>query len=191
MKTLAASLAIFAIATAAVPAQAMDDDLTAKIQVNAPIYAILSPCHLRAIGAAVEHGAVLARANADPEAEALIGRLHRETQAAYLKAGNRLAFCKDFAAANSQYVKFRVTISAGVFASRANPRVRAAVAYNICGVGPAIKLSQTDKKGYEDIRLKLQTEHEIAKELAEVGGKNVAAELAAVTEQFCAARWTN
>lgn len=80
----------------------------AKVRINAPIYALLSVCDLRAINAAAKHAGVIEAAKSDPKAEDLMTRLHRETQAAYMKArkaGDPLAFCRDFIAANSQYVR--------------------------------------------------------------------------------------
>jgi hypothetical protein len=47
-----------------------------------------------------------------PSADKLAYRVHYETQTAYIKArdgGQRVAFCKDFMAANSQYAKARFT----------------------------------------------------------------------------------
>ena len=60
----------------------------------------------------VNHATMLQAVKSDPNAKKLSFRLTYETQAAYIKArdtGQRLAFCKDFIAANSQYAKARVT----------------------------------------------------------------------------------
>jgi hypothetical protein len=193
MKRCLTAFAIAAILFTPLAARAADDVLMDQVRINAPIYALLLVCDLRAINAAAEHSAVLAKVKSDPEASALVGRLHRETQAAYIKArnaGKRIAFCKDFIAANSQYAKARVTVMAEGIKSNVNARVRAAVARDICGIGTAAKLStKADKNEYASIRQSLQIEHKIAKEDAEMKGWSVADEIAAVTEQFCAAGW--
>ena len=106
-------LVAFAIAANLFPmlaAQAADNALMDKVRINAPIYALLQVCDLRAINAAADNAGVLAGVKSNPEAQGLMRRLHRETQAAYIKArdaGNRLAFCRDFITANSQYAKAR------------------------------------------------------------------------------------
>ena len=108
-------LVVFAIAASLFPmlaVQAADNALMAKVRINAPIYALLSVCDLRAINAAADHAGIIEAAKSDPKAQDLMSRLHRETQAAYMKARNagvRLAFCRDFVAAHSQYAVARVT----------------------------------------------------------------------------------
>src|SRR5260221_34615 len=71
--------------------------------------------------------------------------------------------------------------------SHVNDRVRAAIAYNVCGANTSAKLSKADWKPYALIKKMLQIEHKLAKENAETNGWNVTEETTAVTEQFCAA----
>ena len=120
-----------------------------KVQINAPIYALLSVCDLRAINAAADNAGVLAGVKSNPEARDLMRRLYGEAQAAYIKArdaGARLAFCRDFVAANSQYAKARVTAVTGGYLSGVNARVRAAIGHDVCKQGDAVKLSKADRE---------------------------------------------
>jgi hypothetical protein len=136
-------LAAFAIAAslfAPFAAQAGDDALMDKVRINVPIYALLPMCDLRVINAALGHDAVLAAVKSDPDAQALLRRLHAETRAAYFKArdaGNRLAFCRDFIAANSEYTKARVTAVAEGYLRIVNARVRGAIGHDVCSQGEA------------------------------------------------------
>ena len=55
---------------------------------------------------------MLEAVKSEPNANKLAYRLHYETQTAYVKARDgrqRIGFCKDFIAANSQYAKARFT----------------------------------------------------------------------------------
>src|SRR5262249_39658551 len=72
----------------------------------------------------------------DPNANKLAYRLHYETQTAYIKArdgGQRVAFCKDFIAANSQYAKARFTAVVEDHMSDVSGSVQKAIAHNVCG----------------------------------------------------------
>jgi trimethylamine:corrinoid methyltransferase-like protein len=115
--------------------------------------------------------------------------VHYETQTAYIKArdgGQRVAFCKNFIAANSQYAKARFTAVVEDHMSDVSISVQKAIAHNVCGA-PPVKLSKADWKPYALIKKMLQNEQKLARENAETNGWNVTEETAAVTEQFCAA----
>ena len=133
---------------------------------------------------------MLAGVNSDPEAQDLMRRLQRETQAACIKArdaGNRLAFCRDFITANSQYAKARVTAVTEGYLSGVNARARKAIGHDVCKQGDAVKLSKADREDYETMQRILQVEQKVAREDAQQRGWNVTEEVAAVTEQFCMA----
>ena len=186
-------LVAFAIAASLFPmlaAQAADNALMAKVRINAPIYALLLVCDLRPINAAADNGSVLAGVKSGPAAQDLMRRLHGEAQAAYIKArdaGNRLAFCRDFIAANSQYAKARVTAVTEGYLSGVNARARTAIGHDVCKQGDAVKLSKADREGYETMQRILRVEQKIAREDAQAKGWNVTEEVAAVTDQFCMA----
>ena len=78
-----------------------------------PVVSLAKVCDIRINDATSgDHRAMLEAVKSDPNANKLAYRLHYEMQTAYIKArdgGQRLAFCKDFIAANSQYAKARVT----------------------------------------------------------------------------------
>ena len=156
-------LVVFAIAASLFPmpaAQAADNALMDKVRINAPIYALLLVCDLRAIDAAADNAGVLAGVKSDPEAQALMRRLHGKAQAAYIKArdaGNRIAFCRDFIAANSQYAKARVTAVTEGYLSGVNARARTAIGHDVCKQGDAVKLSKADREGYETMQRILQS----------------------------------
>ena len=68
----------------------------------------------------------------DPNANKLAYRVHYETQTAYIKArdgGQRVAFCKDFIAANSQYAKARFTAVIEDHMSHVSTSVQKAIAH--------------------------------------------------------------
>ena len=192
-------LAAFAVATSpfAPVAHAMfapvahaNDALEAKVRAYVPVVSLAKVCDFRINEATLgDHRAILEAVKSDPNANKLAYRLHYEMQTAYIKArdgGQRLAFCKDFIAANSQYAKARFTAVVEGLISDVSTSVRKAIAHNICGAPPA-KLSKADWKSYALIKQILQNEHKLAKENAEANEWNVADERAAVTEQFCAA----
>ena len=133
---------------------------------------------------------MLEAVKSDPNANKLAYRLHYQTQTAYIKArdgGQRVAFCKDFIAANSQYAKARFTAVVEDHMSDVSTGVRKAIAYNVCGASAPAKLSKADWKPYALLKKMLQMEQKLAEENAETNGWNVAEETRAVTEQFCAA----
>ena len=184
-------LAAFAIATTLfAPVAHANDALEAKVRAYAPVFSLAKVCDIRVNDAtSVDHRAMLGSVKSDPNANKLAFRLHYETQTAYIKArdgGQRLAFCKDFIAANSQYAKARVTAVVEDHMKDVSTSVQKAIAHNVCGAPPA-KLSKADWKSYALIKQLLQMEQKLAKENAETNGWNVANERAAVTEQFCAA----
>ncbi len=132
---------------------------------------------------------MLKAVKSDPNADKLAYRLHYEAQTAYIKArdgGQRVAFCKDFIAANSQYAKARFTAVVEDHMNGVSTSVHKAIAHNVCGA-PAVKLSKADWKPYAQIKKMLQNEQRLAKENAETNGWNLTQETMAVTEQFCAA----
>jgi hypothetical protein len=184
-------LAAFAIAISLfAPVAHANDALEAKVRAYVPVISLAKVCDFKIDDAVSgDHRAIVGAVKSDPNADKLAFRLHYETQTAYIKArdgGQRLAFCKDFIAANSQYAKARVTAVVEGHMRDVSTRVQKAIAHNVCGAPPA-KLSKADWKPYALIKQLLQNEHKLAKENAETNGWNVADERAAVTEQFCAA----
>jgi hypothetical protein len=185
-------LATFAIATSLfAPVAQANDALEAKVRAYVPVFSLASVCDIRINDATLaDHRAMLDAVKSDANADELAYRLHYETQTAYIKArdgGQRLTFCRDFIAANSQYAKARVTAVVEDHMSDVNDHVRAAIAYNVCGANTPAKLSKADWKPYALIKNMLQVEQKLAKENAETKGWNVTEETTAVTEQFCAA----
>src|SRR6187399_2211663 len=184
-------LAAFTIAASLfAPVANANDALEAKVRAVVPVVSLAKFCDIRINDAILrEHPAILAAVKSDPSAQKIAFRLNYETQTAYIKArdaGQRLAFCKDFIAANNQYGKARFTAVVEGHLSDVSNGVRKAIAHNVCGAPPA-KLSRADWKSYAAIKQVLQIEHKLAKENAETNGWDVAAERAAVTERFCAA----
>ena len=107
-------LAAFAIATSLfAPVAYANDALEAKVRAYVPVVSLAKVCDLRISDAASgEHRAMYEAVKSDPNANKLAYRVHYETQTAYIKArdgGQRVAFCRDFIAANSQYAKARFT----------------------------------------------------------------------------------
>jgi hypothetical protein len=185
-------LAAFAIAASLfAPVAHANDALEAKMRAYVPVVSLAKVCDIRINDAtSADHRAMLEAVKSDPNADKLAYRLHYEAQTAYIKArdgGQRVAFCKDFIAANSQYAKARVTAVVEGHMSDVSTSVQKAIAYNVCGASASAKLSKADWKSYALIKQILQIEHKLAKENAETNGWNVADERAAVTEQFCAA----
>jgi len=183
--------AAFAIAPSLFVATAQANDaLETKVRAYVPVVSLAKFCDITINDAILgEHAAMLQAVKSDQNAKKLAFRLNYETQTAYIKArdaGQRLAFCKDFIAANSQYGKARFTAVVEGHLSDVSNGVRKAIAHNVCGAPPA-KLSRADWKSYAAIKQVLQIEHKLAKENAETNGWDVAAERAAVTERFCAA----
>ena len=107
-------LAAFAItASLFAPVARANDALEAKVRVYVPVVSLAKVCDIRINDATSgDHRAMLKAVKSDPNANKLAYRLHYETQTAYIKArdgGQRVAFCKDFIAARSQYGKARFT----------------------------------------------------------------------------------
>jgi hypothetical protein len=185
------SLAAFGIvASVSASAAQADDALEAKLRVYVPLVSLAKMCDMRINDAtSSDHQAMLGAVKSDPGASKLAYRLQYETQAAYIKArdgGQRLVFCREFIAANRQYVKARVTAVFEAHMRDVSAGVQKAIAHNVCGA-PPVKLSKADWKPYALIKKMLQNEQKSARENAETNGWNPAEETAAVTEQFCAA----
>ena len=183
--------AAFAIAPSLFVATAQANDaLETKVRAYVPVVSLAKFCDIKINDAILgEHPAMLQAVKSDPNADKLAYRLHYEAQTAYIKArdaGRRLAFCKDFIAANSQYGKARFTAVVEGHMSDVSTSVQKAIAHNVCGA-PPVELSNADWKPYAQIKKMLQTEHKLAKENAETNGWNVTGETTAVTDQFCAA----
>ena len=155
-----------------------------------PVVSLAKVCDIKINDATLgDHRAMLEAVKSDPNADKLAYRLHYETQTAYIKArdgGRRVAFCKDFIAANRRYAKARITAVVEGHMSDVSTSVQKAIAHNVCGA-PPVKLSKADWKSYAAMKQVLQIEHKLAKENAETNGWDVDDERAAVTEQFCAA----
>jgi hypothetical protein len=101
------SLAAFAIATSQfAPVANANDALEAKVRAYVPVVSLAKVCDITINDATSgDHRAMLQAVKSDPNASKLAFRLHYEVQTAYIKArdgGQRVAFCKDFIAANSQ-----------------------------------------------------------------------------------------
>jgi hypothetical protein len=173
-----------------VPVAQANDALEAKVRAYVPVVSLAKVCDIRINDATLgDHRAMLEAVKSDLTLNKLAYRLHYEMQTAYIKArdgGQRVAFCKDFIAANSQYAKARVTAVVEGHMSDVSTSVQKAIAHNVCGAPPA-KLSKADWKPYALIKKMLQVEQKLAKENAEANGWNVTEETTAVTEQFCAA----
>ena len=185
-------LAAFAIAASLfAPVAQANDALEAKVRAYVPVVSLASVCDIRINDATVvDQQAMLQAMKSDPDANKLAYRLQYERQTAYIKArdgGQRLAFCKDFIAANSKYAKARVTAVVEDHMSHVSTSVQKAIAYNVCGANTSAKLSKADWKPYALTKKMLQIELNLAKENAEREGWNVSEETTAVTEQFCAA----
>jgi hypothetical protein len=175
-------LVAFAIAASLfAPVAHANDALEAKLRAYVPVFSLAKVCDVTINDATSgDHRAMLEAVKSDPNAEKLAYR----TQTAYIKArdgGQRVAFCKDFIAAKSQYAKARVTAVVEDHMSHVSTNVQKAIAYNVCGANTSAKLSKADWKKM------LEIEHKLAKENAETNGWNVTEETTAVTEQFCAA----
>jgi hypothetical protein len=183
-------LAAFTIATSLAPIAHANDALDAKVRTYVPVVSLAKVCDIKIDDATRnDHRAMLGAVKSSPNANKLAYRLHYETQTAYIKArdgGQRIGFCKDFIAANSQYAKARFTAEVEGHLSNVSTGVRKAIAHNVCGA-PAVRLSKADWKSYAAMKQVLQIEHKLAKENAETNGWKVDDERAAVTEQFCAA----
>ena len=184
-------LAAFAIAASQfAPVAHANDALEAKMRAYVPVVSLAKFCDITINDAILgEHAAMLQAVKSDPNAKKLSFRLTHETQTAYIKArdtGQRLAFCKDFIAANIQYAKARFTAVVEGHMSDVSASVRKAIAHSVCGA-PPVKLSKADWKPYALIKKMLQIEYKSAKENAETNGWNITEETKAVTEQFCAA----
>jgi hypothetical protein len=192
--TMKRCLAAFAIAASLfAPVAHANDALEAKVRAYVPVVSLAKLCDIRINDATLgDHRAMLEAVKSDPNANKLAYRVHYETQTAYIKArdgGQRVTFCKDFIAANSQYAKARFTAVVEGHMSDVSTSVQKAIAHNVCGA-PPVKLSKADWKPYALIKKMLQTEQKLARENAETNGWNVAEETTAVTEQFCAAMKT-
>jgi hypothetical protein len=191
MSPMKRCLAAFAIAASLfAPVAHANDALEAKVRAYVPVVSLAKVCDIR-INDAIsgDHRAILPAVKSDPNADKLAYRVHYETQTAYIKArdgGQRVTFCRDFIAANSQYAKARFTAVVEDHMSGVSTSVQKAIAHNVCGARPA-KLSKADWKPYALIKKMLQIEQKLAKENAETNGWNVTEETTAVTEQFCAA----
>src|SRR5215813_340435 len=137
------------------PVENANDALEGKMRDYVPVVSLAKVCDLRINDATSgDHRAMLEAVKSDPNANKLAYRLHYETQTAYIKArdgGQRVAFCKDFIAANSQYAKARFTARVEGHMSEVNSSVQKAIAYNVCGA-PPVKLSKADWKPYALIK---------------------------------------
>ena len=153
-------LATFAIGTSLfAPVAHANDALEAKVRAYVPVVSLAKVCDLRINDATSgDHRAMLEAVKSDPNANKLAYRVHYETQTAYIKArdgGQRVAFCKDFIAANSQYAKARFTAVVEGHMSDVSTSVQKAIAHNVCGA-PPVKLSKADWKPYALIKKMLQ-----------------------------------
>ena len=133
--------AAFAIAASQfAPVAHANDALEAKVRTYVPVVSLAKVCDMRINDAASgDHRAMLEAVKSDPNASKLAYRVHYETQTAYIKArdgGQRVAFCRDFIAANSQYAKARFTAVVEGHLSEVSTGVQKAIAHNVCGAPP-------------------------------------------------------
>jgi hypothetical protein len=166
------SLAAFAIAASLfTPLAHADDALEAKVRTYVPVVSLAKVCDIRINDATSgDHRAMLEAMKSDPSANKLAYRLHYETQTAYIKArdgGQRLAFCKDFIAANSQYAKARVTAVVEGYMSDLSTNVQKRLPITSAERTPPAKLSKADWKPYALIKKMLQDEHKLARDKLE------------------------
>ena len=184
-------LAAFAVAAGQLaPVAHANDALEAKVRAYVPVASLAKVCDIRINDATSgDHRAMLEAVNPTRtptnSSTACITKRRRPTSRSR-DGGQRIAFCKEFIAANSQYAKARFTAVVEGHMSGVSTGVQKAIAHNVCGAPPA-KLSKADWKPYALIKKMLQIEHKLAKENAETNGWNVTEETTAVTEQFCAA----
>src|SRR5215217_7569584 len=157
------------------PLALANDALEAKVRAYVPIVSLAKVCDIRINDdTSGDHRAMLEAVKSNPSANKLAYRVHYETQTAYIKArdgGQRVAFCNDFIAANSQYAKARFTAVVEDHMRDVSASVQKAIAHNVCGA-PPVKLSKADWKPYAQIKKVLQIEHKLAKENAEANGWN-------------------
>ena len=131
-----ALLAAFAIsASLFAPVAHTNDAWEAKVRAYVPVVSLAKVCDIRINDATSgDHRTMLEAVKSDPNANKLAYRLHFETQTAYIKArdgGQRVAFCKDFIAANSQYAKVRFTAVVEGHMSDVSTSVQKAIAHNV------------------------------------------------------------
>ena len=160
-------LATFVIAASLfAPVAHANDALEAKLRAYVPVFSLAKVCDITINDATSgDHRAMLQAVKSDANADKLAYRLYYETMTAYIKArdgGQRVAFCRDFIAANSQYAKARFTAVVEGHMSEVSSGVRKAIAHNVCGA-PPVKLSKTDWKPYALIKEMLQNEHKLGK----------------------------
>ena len=141
MSPMKRCLAAFTIAASLfAPVANANDALEAKVRAYVPVVSLAKFCDIRINDAILrEHPAMLAAVKSDPNAKKLAFRLNYETQTAYIKArdaGQRIAFCKDFIAANSQYAKARFTAEVEGHLSDVSTSVQKAIAHNVCSAPP-------------------------------------------------------
>ena len=162
--------------------------LEAKVRAYVPVVSLAKICDVRISDAASgEHRAMLEAVKSDPNANKLAYRALRNADGLHQgDGGQRVAFCKDFIAANSRYAKARFTAVVEDHMSDVSTSVQEAIAHNVCGT-PPVRLSKADWKPYALIKKMLRNEQNLVRENAETNGWNVTEETTAVTEQFCAA----
>src|SRR6476661_10228717 len=108
MSPMKRCLAAFAIAASLFASVAhADDALEAKLRAYVPVFSLAKVCDITINDTTSgDHRAMLEAVKSDRNADKLAYRLNYETKTAYIKArngGQRVAFCKNFIAANSQY----------------------------------------------------------------------------------------
>src|SRR6476659_1731755 len=136
MSPMKRCFAAFVLATSVfAPVAHANDALEAKVRAYVPVVSLAKVCDIRIDDATSgDHSAMLEAVKSDPNVNKLAYRLHYETQTAYIKArdgGQRVAFCKDFIAANSQYAKARFTAEVEDQMSEVSTGVKKAIAHNV------------------------------------------------------------
>src|SRR3954464_1405651 len=152
MSPMKRCLAAFAIAAPLfLPVAQANDALEAKVRAYVPVVSLAKVCDIRINDATSgDHRAMLEAVKSDPNANKLAFRQHYETMTAYIKArdgGQRIAFCKDFIAANSQYAKARFTAVVEANMREVSTSVKKAIPHNVGGAPPA-NLSKADWAPY-------------------------------------------
>lgn len=145
----------FAIATSLfAPVAHANDALEAKVRPYVPVVSLAKVIRIND-AASGEHRAMLEAVKSDPNASKLAYRVHYETQTAYIKArdgGQRVVFCKDFIAANSQDAKARFTAVVEDHMSDVSTSAQKAITHNLCGAPPSSCRGPTGKRTHSSKR---------------------------------------
>ena len=134
-------LAAFAIAASQfAPVAHANDALEAEVRTYVPVVSLAKVCYIRINDAASgDHRAMLEAVKSDPIATTRRPPSLRNADGLHQgpRRRSRVAFCKDFIAANSQYAKARFTAVVEGHISQVSTGVQKAIAQDVCGASPA------------------------------------------------------